>query len=109
MGRQNPQLRRGARRSAEGKPISEPVHNRDRASARRTGVDSRGCAMSALLELQRRVAAAVMQPLTRDEGMRRKTADGRSMQTEAEAIIKPNARLSSFDRLEIYNRQYWFR
>jgi hypothetical protein len=65
--------------------------------------------MSALLELQRRVAAAVMQPLTRDEGMRRKTADGRSMQTEAEAIIKPNARLSSFDRLEIYNRQYWFR
>ena len=27
----------------------------------------------------------------------------------AEAIIKPNDRLTSFERLEIYNRQYWFR
>ena len=27
----------------------------------------------------------------------------------AETIIKPNDRLSSFERLEIYNRQYWFR
>jgi hypothetical protein len=25
------------------------------------------------------------------------------------AFIKPNDRLSSFDRLEIYNKQYWFR
>src|SRR6202012_5144244 len=24
-------------------------------------------------------------------------------------FIKPNDRLSSFERLEIYNRQYWFR
>ncbi len=65
--------------------------------------------MSTLLELQRRVAAAVMQPLTREEGMRQRTTDGRSMHTEAEAIIKPNSRLTSFERLEIYNRQYWFR
>ncbi len=27
----------------------------------------------------------------------------------AEEIIKPNDRLTSFERLEIYNRQYWFR
>jgi hypothetical protein len=27
----------------------------------------------------------------------------------ANAIIKPNDRLTSFERLEIYNRQYWFR
>ena len=27
----------------------------------------------------------------------------------AEDIIKPNDRLTSFERLEIYNRQYWFR
>jgi hypothetical protein len=27
----------------------------------------------------------------------------------AESIIKPNSRLTSFERLEIYNRQYWFR
>jgi hypothetical protein len=27
----------------------------------------------------------------------------------AETFIKPNDRLTSFDRLEIYNRVYWFR
>ena len=65
--------------------------------------------MSNLLELQRRVAAIVMQPLTSQDGMRRKTREGRSMKAEAEALIKPNQVLSSFERLEIYNRQYWFR
>ena len=65
--------------------------------------------MSELLELQRRVAAAVMHPLTRQETMPRRRKDGASNQSEADAIIKPNDRLSSFERLEIYNRQYWFR
>jgi hypothetical protein len=41
--------------------------------------------------------------------MRRESADGRPMEQVAEAFIAPNSRLSSFDRLEIYNRQYWFR
>ena len=31
------------------------------------------------------------------------------MEGEAAAFIKPNDRLTSFERLEIYNRQYWFR
>jgi hypothetical protein len=62
-----------------------------------------------LLELQRRMAEAVMLPLTRAENMQRKTRDGRSMKVEAAAFIKPNDRLTSFERLEIYNRQYWFR
>jgi len=57
----------------------------------------------ALKDLQRRVAAAVMQPLTLGETMRR------SATAEAEALIKPNDVLTSFERLEIYNRQYWFR
>ena len=65
--------------------------------------------MSSLLELQRRVAAVVMQPLTSQDGMRRKTREGRSVKAEAEALIKPNRVLNSFERLEIYNRQYWFR
>jgi Putative DNA-binding domain len=65
--------------------------------------------MSSLLELQRRVAAAVMQPLTRDDGMRHRSANGRLMEVEAGELIKPNSRLTSFERLEIYNRQYWFR
>lgn len=65
--------------------------------------------MSDLLEIQRRVAAAIMHPLTQQETMPRKRKDGASNQSEADAIIKPNDRLSSFERLEIYNRQYWFR
>ncbi len=62
-----------------------------------------------LLELQRRMVEAVMLPLTRDENMQRKAPNGGSMQAEAAAFIKPNSRLTSFERLEIYNRQYWFR
>jgi hypothetical protein len=41
--------------------------------------------------------------------MQTTTDDGRSTAAIAEGYIKPNDRLSSFDRLEIYNRQYWFR
>jgi putative DNA-binding protein len=59
--------------------------------------------------LQRRMARAVMAPLTPSERMRSKSATGRSMRNEAARIIKPNDRLTSFERLEIYNRQYWFR
>lgn len=62
-----------------------------------------------LAEIQRRMAAAVMHPLTRAETMPRRRRNGVSNQAEAEAIIRPNDRLSSFERLEIYNRQYWFR
>ena len=62
-----------------------------------------------LLELQRRMAEAVMLPLTRTDTMQQKTRNGRSMKAEAAAFIKPNDRLTSFERLEIYNRQYWFR
>ncbi len=62
-----------------------------------------------LLEVQRRMAAATMEPLTRNEVMRKKRRDGTAMEGEAAAFIKPNDRLTSFERLEIYNRQYWFR
>lgn len=65
--------------------------------------------MSELVDIQRRVAAAIMHPLTRQETMPRKRRDGASNQSEADALIKPNDRLTSFERLEIYNRQYWFR
>lgn len=64
---------------------------------------------TALAELQRRMAACVMQPLTREENMRRRSTAGLSTVAEAEDFIKPNDRLTSFERLEIYNRQYWYR
>lgn len=59
--------------------------------------------------IQRAMAAAVMQPLTADEGMRERAADGRAMSDVAATFIAPNSRLDAFERLEIYNRQYWFR
>jgi len=62
-----------------------------------------------LLELQRRMATDVTRPLTADFWMQQQTEDGLSVEQLAENYIKPNDRLSSFDRLEIYNRQYWFR
>lgn len=62
-----------------------------------------------LLELQRRMAEDVRRPLTKDYEMQRCTEDGRSTEEIAANYISPNSRLSSFERLEIYNRQYWFR
>lgn len=60
-------------------------------------------------QIQRGVFDAVRQPLTASDGMRQRRRDGSSTREIAEAIIKPNDRLTSFERLEIYNRQYWFR
>jgi hypothetical protein len=62
-----------------------------------------------LLELQRRMAEDVMRPLTPDFQMQPVASDGQPTHKLADTYIKPNDRLSSFDRLEIYNRQYWFR
>lgn len=50
-----------------------------------------------------------MTPLTPSDRMRRIGPDGRSLAHTAKEIIKPNDRLTAFERLEIYNRQYWFR
>jgi hypothetical protein len=54
-------------------------------------------------ELQAMMAGAIMRPLASGDRMQ-KSSGG-----VASAIIKPNDRLTSFERLEIYNRQYWFR
>jgi len=53
-----------------------------------------------LLELQRRMAADIMQPLGRGDRVpiRRKAV-----------YIKPSNRLTSRERLEIYSRSYWYR
>lgn len=59
--------------------------------------------------LQRTMARAVMQPLTRSERMQQTAPNGKPMRSYAARFIKPNDRLTSFERLEIYNRQYWFR
>jgi len=55
------------------------------------------------------MARAVMQPLTAAERSQRTAPDGGSMRAYASRFIKTNDRLTSLERLEIYNRQYWFR
>src|ERR1700683_4711521 len=53
--------------------------------------------MSTLMEFQRRVAGAVMSPINA------------SIAAEANELVKPNDRLTSVERLNIYHRQYWYR
>jgi hypothetical protein len=55
------------------------------------------------------MAQAVMRPLTPRDTMQKTWPDGRPTRRVAESFIKPNDRLTSFERLEIYNRQYWLR
>jgi hypothetical protein len=62
-----------------------------------------------LLSLQRTMAKAVMRPLTPSEHMSKRAPNGAPMSKHAATFIKPNDRLTSFERLEIYNRQYWWR
>jgi hypothetical protein len=51
----------------------------------------------------------ISRPLTADSRMQQRWTDGRATSTVAAQIAKPNDRLTSFERLEIYNRMYWFR
>ena len=62
-----------------------------------------------LLELQRRFTEALTTPLNPEEGIADRTLAGESMQDVVDTIVKPNDRLSSVERLEIYSRSYWFR
>jgi hypothetical protein len=62
-----------------------------------------------LLELQRRMSQDVMRPLTHDFAMQATTEQGLPLAEVAAGYITPNSLLTSFERLEIYNRQYWFR
>lgn len=62
-----------------------------------------------LADLQRAMWRVVSRPLTDDSRMQRRWVDGRPTSAVAAEIAKPNDRLTSFERLEIYNRMYWFR
>ena len=64
---------------------------------------------SQLKRLQNVMATALFRPLTPEDRMQPTWVDGRAMNGVAASFIKPNDRLTSFERLEIYNRVYWFR
>ncbi|TLD69778.1 DUF2063 domain-containing protein [Phragmitibacter flavus] len=65
--------------------------------------------LQGLAEVQRLMAHAVMRPLAADEGMRRTWEDGKRTRSVVASFMKGNEQMNGFDRLEIYNRQYWFR
>ena len=50
-----------------------------------------------------------MRRLSPSGQMQKTWIDGRPTADVVAEFIKPNDRLTSFDRIEIYNRQYWFR
>jgi hypothetical protein len=62
-----------------------------------------------LSAIQHAFGNAVMRPLDETQGMQRVWVNGEPALEMASSFIKPNARLDSIERLEIYNRQYWFR
>jgi Putative DNA-binding domain len=62
-----------------------------------------------LQDLQRLMAQAVMRPLTPAAKMNPRWTDGTPARKVVATFIKPNDRLTSFERLQLYNRQYWFR
>lgn len=54
-----------------------------------------------LLELQRRMAADLMRPLTGHDNL--------SPKVDADRYITPNDSLTAHERLQIYSRSYWYR
>ena len=53
--------------------------------------------------------AVIMRPLSHQWRMQGKWTDNRDMRKVTAEFIKPNDRLTSSERIETYNRQYWFR
>jgi hypothetical protein len=78
-------------------------------SASKRSVPSKVASTADLADLQRAMWRMVSRPLTDDSRMQRRWTDGRPASAVAAEIAKPNDRLTSFERLEIYNRMYWFR
>lgn len=76
------------------KPSASPLSARSRAELR---------------ELQRATLAITMNPLTRANRTARTLRDGTPTRAAAGRVAKPNDRLTAVERLEIYNRMYWFR
>ena len=65
--------------------------------------------LSELRQLQRLAGAVIMRQLSPRWRMQKKWVDNRDMREVTAEFIKPNDRLTSFERIEFYNKQYWFR
>lgn len=58
---------------------------------------------------QRTLHALVTRPLDGADRTRRTPLAGRSVTALARRVVKPSATLAPLERIEIYNRMYWFR
>ncbi len=74
-----------------------------------THAPSRIASTADLRSFQRMMATAIVRPLTAEDALQPRWIDGRPMDKVAAEFIKPNDRLTSFERLQLYNRLYWFR
>ncbi|MBA4136295.1 MAG: DUF2063 domain-containing protein [Opitutus sp.] len=96
-----------ARSSGAGKQSTN--RSRSQSGAPTAGTPLTARSKRELRELQRAMLAVVMNPLTRANRTASRLSDGRATRAAAAQIAKPNDRLTAFERLEIYNRMYWFR
>lgn len=78
-----------------GKKQSKPANRSKEGRAKKT--------LPNLAETQRLMLDTIRRPMQTGQRMQDSGAD------VANRIISPNSRLSSFERLEIYNQQYWWR
>lgn len=62
-----------------------------------------------LLAFQRTLKDALIRPLAPGDRTQKKWIDGRPMTEFAAAFVKGNDRLQPIERLQIYNRMYWYR
>jgi hypothetical protein len=74
-----------------------------------TGRAAKQQTLGELRRLQRLAGAVIMRPLGPGWRTQRRWTDNRDMRAVTGEFIKPNSRLTSFERIEIYNKQYWFR
>lgn len=61
------------------------------------------------LAFQRTLKDALIRPLAPGDRTQKQWTDGRPMEEFAAQFVKGNDRLTPLDRLQIYNRMYWFR
>lgn len=67
------------------------------------------CVPQALLEVQKWFGSVIISPLEEDYSIKEISPSGQSIQDEASMYIRPSKTLKPYQRIEIYNQQYWWR
>lgn len=62
-----------------------------------------------LRQIQEFMWQAVARQLNADYSTKKRWIDGKSFDSKAAEFVRPNSKLSSLERVQIYNQQYWYR